>query len=67
MDQQPLKDTLADLYELLEQIEREHHALSPANRRKVTRAVCQVLVRERSSSREDDGARSPYARVYAPR
>jgi hypothetical protein len=72
MENRRLKDTLGDLYELLDEIERERRDLSPENRRKITRAICQVLARERpghtvGSADDGNGDRSPYVRVYAPR
>ena len=68
MNDHRLKDTFAHLHALLEEIEREDRDLSPENRRKVTRAVCQVLTLQRPGIDEEAGRPwSPYARVYAPR
>ncbi len=72
MEHERVKETLADLYELLDEIERKRRDLSSENRRKITRAICQILARQRpgqadSRAEGGSGARSPSVRVYAPR
>ena len=50
----------ARLYELVDEIEREHlHDLSPAGRRKIVRAVCSLVSGEAGGDRRRSPSASP--------
>lgn len=55
MQDSPQNAAWARLYELLDEIEGDRHDLSPANRAKITRAVCELLTRKRPSSTDANG------------
>ncbi len=45
MDHARVAAALESLHDLLDEIDRDHADLSPANRSKITRAVCGLLAR----------------------
>ena len=49
MDHARVAAALESLHDLLDEIDRDHADLSPANRSKITRAVCRLLTRHARS------------------
>jgi ATP-dependent helicase YprA (DUF1998 family) len=56
MDHARVAAALESLHDLLDEIERHHADLSPANRSKITRAVCRLLTQHVRSEADGEAA-----------
>ncbi len=59
MEHERVAAALESLYDLLDEIDRNHADLSPANRSKITRAVCRLLTEHGRSAAGLTGPRMP--------